>query len=259
MRLKNHTVIVTGASSGLGKAMATEFVSEGANVACAARTEGRLEHTVTDMSGSAGEAIAVPTDIRSWDEITNLVETTRNTFGPVDLLVNNAAVRQGYMANATTRNPVVDVPVDVVDAILETNLRATMLCSKAVLPEMLDREQGILIHMSSTVGAGKEADGGSARRAPYAASKAGVESLHDSLTDELEGTGVKSIALIPPSGAVHTEIKEEWGANETDSAHADSSVIAKPAVQLAAGDGEHGGRYRATPDGEGFTTYSRCP
>lgn len=259
MRLHNNTIVVTGASSGLGKAMANGFVGEGAQVVCASRTESRLHRAVEEISDGPGDAMAVPTDLRSWGEIQHLVETTQNTYGPVDVLVNNAALRQPYLDAITKRNPVVDVPVDVLDAILETNFRALFLCSKAVLPQMLDRDQGTLIHISSGAGCGQGADGGSPGRSPYAASKAGLESFHDSLSLELERTGVKSIAFRPPRGAVHTEIKGEQGADEDDSTYADPRVIAKPAVQLAGGEGENGGRYISTPDGEGFVTYSRCP
>lgn len=257
MRLKNQTIIVTGASSGLGKAMANGFVSEGARVVCAALADGRLDDAVGDVSDGAGEAMGVPTDVRSWSEIQHLVKTTNDTYGPVDVLVNCAARRQGYISKAEERNPISDVPVDALDEILETNLRGVFLCSKAVLPEMLERDRGKLIHISSGAGADVGPNAGRRNKAPYAATKGGLEAFHDSLTLELKETGVQSIAFIPPRGGVHTEIKEAWGRDRSESTHHNPMVMAEPAVQLAAGRGEHGGRYEATADGDGFKPYSR--
>lgn len=254
MRLEETTVIVTGASSGLGKAMASAFVAEGAQVACASRSLERLEAAIDDMDVSGGgDAAPIPTDVRSWNDVRELVRSTRERYGDVDVVVNNAALTQ-YMVNEDlTRKPIVDVPVDSWEAILRTNLDGVFLCTKAALPEMLSRDDGRFIHVSSGHGVS-----GRANRSPYVASKFGVEGFHESLALELEDTGVDSLTLRPPGGGVYTEAAVERGGRSADSfTHQDPGVIAEAAVRLAAGEGENGGRYQATADGEGYTTYSR--
>lgn len=252
MRLRNTTVVVTGASSGLGKAMATAFVEEGASVACASRSEDRLSAAVAGMTGD-GEAIAVPTDVRSPDAVSGLVEETAGRFGPIDVLVNNAGVMQLDVDEEGAERPVAAVRVDAWDAVVETNLRGPFLCSRAALPGMLERDAGRLVHVSSGHGAS-----GRANRAPYVASKFGLEGFHESLALELEDTGVSSVALRPPDGGVYTERRGQLGRSPEEFRHRSPDVIREAAVRLAAGEGENGGRYQVTQDGEGYVEYERA-
>lgn len=255
MRLANTTIVVTGASSGLGKAMAGTFVEEGANVVWSSRSRDRLDGAIDEATSQnpPGDATAITADVRSWDEIRRLVDATHDEYGWIDVFVNNAGVTQ-YMVDAENeRKPVQDIPVESWDAILDTNLRGVFLCTKAALPEMLDRDEGRFVHVSSSHGSH-----GRANRSPYVSSKFGLEGFHESLTLELDDTGVDSIALRPPRGGVATESAIERGGRSRDSfTHESPDVIAEAAVRLAAGEGVNGGRYQATADGDGYTEYSR--
>lgn len=254
VRLNTKTIVVTGASSGLGKAMADAFVTEGARVVYSSRSEERLADAVEALTsgGVAGEATVVPADVRSWDDVQRLVRQTGEIYGDIDVFVNNAGVMQYKVDPDRTQRSIEEVPVATWDTILETNLRGAFLCTKAALPDMRSRDAGRLLHISS--GHGTE---GRATRAPYVASKFGLEGLHESLALELADTGVDSVALRPPGGGVYTESSKLIGRDPDSYPNERPDVIAEAAVRLAAGDGENGGRYQATPDGEDYVEYSR--
>jgi 3-oxoacyl-[acyl-carrier protein] reductase len=224
--------------------MAQAFVSEGAQVVCADVDSDGLSSLAANVTDEPGEVLTLSADIRSWDDVQRMVDRTLEEFGRIDILVNNAGVQQ-RTAGGDDHFPVVDVPVDIWDKIIDTNLRGAFLCTKAVLPSMLERDKGRLIHISS--GAGAE---GRKNRSPYVASKFGLEGLCESLALELDGTGIDSIVFRPPGGGVYTESREYRG--QDDYAFPSPQVVAEPAVKLAAGAGEHGKRYEGTPDGEDF-------
>lgn len=252
-RLADRTVVVTGASSGMGRAMATGFVAEGARVVFSSNDPDRLEATVEDLGPDAADRAAdVPADVRSWDDVRALVRDATDRFGAIDVWVNNAGVTQLHTDPDHVRRHVVDLPVASWDAVVDTNLRGPFLCSKAVLPGMLERGRGRLLHVSSSHGFR-----GRAGRAPYAASKFGLEGFHESLALELDGTGVDSIAVRPPAGGVYSERFGEIGREPDSFAFESPDLIVETAVRLAAGGGENGGRYVADPDGGGFSAYAR--
>ena len=242
MRLEDTAIVVTGAAHGLGRAMATGFVGEGADVAWVDVDGEALETAVGAVDGP-GRSLAVTADVRSWAAVRSALARARRAHGPVDVLVNNAGVKQ--LTVTGDERPAWQVPVDVWDAVLETNLRGPFLWSRAVLPAMVDRGVGRVIHVTS--GHGRSAR---ARRAPYVASKFGLEGFHRTLARELEGTGVSSVAFTPPGGGVRTR-EAEFVEDPSSMSH-DVDVVVEPAVRLAAGEGDNGGRYRGTVDGEGF-------
>lgn len=244
MRLDGQTIIVTGASSGLGKAMAGAFVAEGAGVVCTARTEDRLERAVAGFSGP-GDALALAGDVRNDDHVAQMVQTAEETFGPVTGLINSAVLYQ-LTAGGSVEAPLVDTPMDVWEAMLAVNVVGAVRCTKAVLPGMLDRGDGRIVFLSSNMGSS-----GRAQRAPYAASKFAIEGICGSLALELDGSGVAAFLLRPPGGGVATENLVEHGRPAASFSH-EPSVIAEAAVQLVAGEAENGGRYAATPDGDGY-------
>ncbi len=250
MRLDERTIVVTGGSSGLGKAAADAFVSEGASVVVAGRTPERLDEAVASFSGP-GEARGVRADVRSWDDVSGLIEAAEDAFGPLDVLLNNAGVT-GYLVRESPESPgVQDVAVDTWRTVVETNLSGAFHCSKAALSRMVARDDGRLIHVSSGMGSH-----GRAGWAPYVASKHGLEGLAETIALEVEDTGVDSVVFRPPSGGVHTETRDRAGRTEEEFAH-EPAVVAEPLVQLAAGAGENGGRYVGTDDGEELEPYSR--
>lgn len=242
MRLDGSTIVVTGAAHGIGRSMARGFVAEGAHVAGVDIDGAALEEAVAGFDGS-GEVIAITADVRSWADVRAMVDEARHELGPVDVLVNNAGVKQLTLAG--DEQPSWAVPIESWDRVLETNIRGPFLCTRAVVPKMLDRGAGRLIHITS--GHGRSAR---ARRAPYVASKFGLEGFHRTLARELAGTRVASLAFTPPGGGVRTR-EAAFVDTPTSLDHAPEVVI-EPTVRLAAGEGENGGRYVGTPDGTGF-------
>lgn len=250
MRLEEQTIIVTGGSSGLGKAAADAFVGEGATVVIAGRTPERLDEAVSSFSGP-GEARGIQADVRSWEDVSTLVETVEEGFGALDVLLNNAGVTGNLVRGSSDSPAVQDVAVDTWDAVIDTNLTGAFYASKAALSAMSERDSGRLIHVSSGMGSH-----GRAGWAPYVSSKHGLEGLAETIALEQEDTGVDSLSFRPPDGGVYTQTSNRAGRTAEDFSH-ESDVVAEPLVQLAAGAGENGGRYVGTPDGESFESYSR--
>lgn len=250
MRLEEHTIVVTGGSSGIGKAAADAFVSEGASVVIAGRTPERLEAAV-DSFGGPGEASGVQADVRSWEDVDELMAITEDAYGSIDVVLNNAGVT-GQLVRGDAEEPSVDtLDRETWETVIDTNLDGAFYCAKAALVRMVERDRGRLIHVSSGMGSH-----GRAGWAPYVASKHGLEGLAETIALEVEDGGVDSVLFRPPGGGVHSAKREEAGRTRDDSRH-EPSVVREPLVQLAAGAGENGGRYVGTADGEGFETYSR--
>ena len=248
MRLADRTIVVTGASSGLGKAMARAFVREGATTVCSSRTAATLEAATAEFDDLPGEAVPIPADVRSWASVSALAEWTEEAYGPIDVLVNNAGVYQQTVTGEGP-DPVHEIDVDVWDAVVGTHVRGSFLCTRAVLPAMLERGAGRVVFLSSSMG-----QAGRALRSPYVAAKFAIEGLAETLALELESTGVSAVLYRPPRGGVYTENLAEYGRGPEDFTHG-PSVVEAGAVALAVGEGDNGGRYVATDDGTGMTTY----
>lgn len=252
MRLEGKVIVVTGGSLGIGKAMADAFVEEGATVVIASRTESTVREVASELNEKheGGEAVAVPTDIRSERSIAALFESVREECGLLDVLVNNAAVSQRTLVDGD-RLPVAKLPVEVWDTIVETNLRGTFLCTQFALREMLERDAGKIIHISSRGG-----ERARAKRGAYAPSKFGVEALHECLAEEIGDTNVSTLVLRPPQGGTATGEPGSRTEAELESMYP-PSITAETAVRLAACEGRNGGRYVPTPDGQDYIEWPR--
>lgn len=153
-QLEGKVAIVTGASRGIGRAIAVLFAREGARVAVAARTEqerderlpGTIYDVVQEIESFGGKAIAVRTDVSKEADVRNLVARTREAFGPIDILVNNAAVNW-YI-------PVKDYPLHRWFTLINVNLHGPFMLIQAVLPDMLERRSGNIINISSRAAIG---------------------------------------------------------------------------------------------------------
>jgi NADP-dependent 3-hydroxy acid dehydrogenase YdfG len=143
--LTNKVVLITGASSGFGEEAARLFAREGCKVVLAARRLDRLQALVAQIQNEGGEALAVPVDISQPAEIEVMVQTALDLYGKIDILVNNA----GYGSVDWFEN--LD-PERNIDTIIRVNLIGTMLVTRAVLPQMLERGKGHIINMSSVAG-----------------------------------------------------------------------------------------------------------
>lgn len=202
MDLSDRTAIVTGASAGVGAATATELGEAGCDVALAARREDRLDAVAADID--AAETLVVPTDVTDEDAVDAMVETVVDTFGGVDLLVNNAGLLRG--------DPVVDAARDDLRDQIEVNLLGAMTVTHAVLPALLaDDETGDVVTVSS-MNARHPAAGGSA----YTASKAGVNGFCDALRKELSDEAVRVTIVMP--GPIETEMNswDDWAGRALD-------------------------------------------
>ena len=186
-------VVITGASRGIGKAIATAFAAVGAKVVLAARTRETLEQVAAELRVGAvsnpDSILAIPTDVTDADAVQRLIERTLDVYGHVDILVNNAGV--GYFG------PVVDFAPDDWDTVLNSNLKAVYLCAKYALPPMLAQGSGQIINVLSI--AAKVAFEASAA---YCAAKAGALALTKVLATEVRQHNIRVTAVLP--GSVHT-------------------------------------------------------
>jgi len=233
MRLMDKVIIVTGAAAGLGEAMTTGFVKEGATVICGDIDGKGLEKLREKIKGR-GEAIPVIADVGNENDVERLIGISEE-FGGADVLVNNAGVKQLTLVGE--EYSVAEVPLELWDEVMNTNLRGCFLCTRAVLPGMLNRKKGRIIHITS--GHGKK---GRIKRSPYVSSKFGAEGFHWTLSLELKDT---------PPGGVRTS-EAAFVEDPLKNMNHDPDVIIEPMIKLANGDGRNGGRYRGLGDGEGY-------
>ena len=188
-RLDGKVVVVTGASKGIGKAIAFAFAAAGAKVVLAARTRETLEQVTAELRESGAEALAVPTDVTNVDAVKQLIQRTLDAYQHVDILINNAGI--GHFG------PVVDFDPDAWDAVLNSNLKAVYLCAKYALPSMLEQGSGQIINVLSI--AAKVAFEASSA---YCAAKAGALALTKVLASEVRQQNIRVTAVLP--GSVHT-------------------------------------------------------
>ena len=191
--LEGQAALVTGASSGLGRAVAIALARARADVALIARSEKELRETEELVFRTGRRALVLPTDLASTTETRGAMERTVESFGRVDVLVN--------AAGTDAPGPVVDLEVEGWDRTLEVNLRAPFLLSKAAFPHMRDAGGGTIINISSV--AGKK---GWANASAYCASKFGLTGFTQALADEGKKHNIRAIVLYP--GAMSTN----WGA-----------------------------------------------
>lgn len=205
-KLDGKVAIVTGASRGIGKTVAQVFAAEGAKVVCAARTLGEGEHvlegslntTVAEIQKAGGTALAVQTDVSSEESCTRLVETARQQFGPVDVLVNDAALNY-YI-------PIKDYPLKRWFRAFAVNVHGPFILSQNVLSDMIERHSGAIVNVSSGAAAGpgrgpytNPSPGGTM----YGATKAALERFSQGLAQEVYQYGI-SVTCVSPSMIVAT-------------------------------------------------------
>jgi len=194
---------VTGASRGLGVAIARALADAGAAVACAARTTKAIEATVSDIRAGGGRAHPLTLDVTGAGDIMARIREAEETIGPIDVLVNNA----GMIFEKRT----VDVTDEEWDRVLATNLTSMFRCARAVAPGMIARGRGKIINIGSMYG-----PIGVARYAAYCASKAGAEALTRSLAVEWARYGIQVNCIAP--GYMNTDINRAAFADEKTAA-----------------------------------------
>lgn len=189
-RLEGKVAIVTGASRGIGKALAVAFAKEGAKVVVAARSEtvgslpGTIHQTADEIKAAGGVALPLRCDITKAPEIEALARRTVEEFGTVDILVNNAGI--GSFSS------ILKVSLERWDKVFATNVRGAFLCSRAVLPTMIKNRRGSIINITSMAARVTDVSHG-----PYAASKAALERFTMCLAEEVRGYNIAVNALDP--------------------------------------------------------------
>ncbi len=190
MQLKGAVAVVTGASSGIGEAVAVGLAQRGAKVVLAARRKDRLDELADRIERAGGTALAIRCDVTDREQLASLPTVVKEAFGPCDVLVNNAGVPGGgTFANLSYQQ---------IEDIVEVNVLGVMYGTRAFLPGMLKRHHGHIVNVASL--AGRFATPGAA---VYGASKHAVVAFSESLFYEVEDQGVLVTAVNP--GFVKTE------------------------------------------------------
>ncbi len=191
MRLENKIAIITGGGSGIGLSCARLFCQEGAKVVIFGRRQDRLENAVREIGDNS---LAVSGDITRQEDIKKLVETTLNTYGRIDILVNSAGIFTG--------TPLHEMKDDEWDTALDINMNGVFKLTREVLPPMIRQKSGSIVNISSILGL-VAAPGTSA----YNVSKGALNQFSRSLAVEYGVSGIRSNAICP--GLIATEMTQE--------------------------------------------------
>lgn len=191
MQLENKVAVVTGASRGIGRAIAMKLAREGANIVVAAKTvtadprlPGTIHEVASEIEKLGRKALPIRTNVREISDLENLVQLTIQQFGRIDILVNNAGALWWY--------PVEKTPAKKFDLVMEVNVRASFVLSQLVLPTMMAQKSGHIINMSPPIDFGVLAN-----RMAYMISKFGMTMLSLGLAEEVKNHGISVNSLWP--------------------------------------------------------------
>src|SRR5215210_1900660 len=196
-------VLVTGAGSGIGRAIAEKLATDGYRVVVNDLRRDAAEEVADRIVDSDGQATAAPGDVSDPEAVRAMFAAARGSFGAPEVLVNNA----GFLQQARF----VDLDVEDWDRMIAVHLRGTFLCTKEALPEMLSRGRGVIVNVASQLG-----QIGGIELCHYSAAKAGIIGLTKSLAREVSARGVRVNAVAP--GPINTELvlglSDEWRRNK---------------------------------------------
>jgi 3-oxoacyl-[acyl-carrier protein] reductase len=217
--LEGQVVIVTGASRGIGRAIALAFAERGCPITLAARDETGLQEVAGEIEKMGGSSLCCPTDVAEADQVYHMVDETVKKFGRVDILVNNAGI--------LILKKVIDTSIEEWDRTLDVNLKAVFLAAKAVLPHMVKQEYGQIITVASI--AGKRSG---PRHGAYSAAKFGVLGFTEALASEVKELNIRVNAVNP--GMVDTDLfGEEFDRDRSNWSQPED--IADAVILLASG------------------------
>ena len=218
--LTGKVALITGASQGIGFAVARRLGRMGARVSICGRDQAKLDQSASSLRSEGIETLAVQADVRRGDQISSLVHKTQQGVGPIDILVNNAGI--GVFG------PFHEFGEADWNNVIDTNLKSVFLMCRAVAPEMIRRQTGQIINISSLAGKNTFANG-----AIYCASKWGLMGLSGSMAEDLRGYGIRVSAICP--GSVATEFSGHGGKDPSkllrpdDVAHAVAALVTQTA------------------------------
>lgn len=195
-KLQGKTVLITGATSGVGRALAVQCAGEGASLVLCGRDDQRMLELVSSLKGSpVGEIFAETFSVRETEAINNFVFNAEEALGQIDILVNCAGLN-------SARGTVADVKVEDWTEMMEVNALAPLLFSQAVLPKMKERKSGMIVNVISTVCLYS-----SEGLVSYTASKAAAKAMTDILRKEVRSEGIKVMGIYP--GGVNTAFRPQ--------------------------------------------------
>jgi NAD(P)-dependent dehydrogenase (short-subunit alcohol dehydrogenase family) len=184
MNLKDKVILITGAGSGLGKALAIAAGQAGGKVICAARRKERIQQVAEEVTKTGGLGAAIGMDVTDAKSVEKGMKQAEKEIGPIEILINNAGIITGMKA-------VQDLPVEEWDRIMATNVRGPYLLMKSILPGMIQRGFGRIVNISAPIKHLPKA-------AAYCASKCALDSLTKAVSYELKGVDVLVNAVEPP-------------------------------------------------------------
>jgi citronellol/citronellal dehydrogenase len=232
--VQSKIAIVTGASRGIGKAIALGYARLGATVVVAARSEtapserlpGSIHETVDQIAALGGRALAVRCDVTDENSVNAMVEATLAEFGRVDILVNNAAV--------DFPSKVIDMPLKRWEVVLRVGLNGPFICCRAVLPAMIGQGSGSIINISSQAGS-ERGTGTVGYSAAYAATKAGLDRFTFALAAEVGRHNI-AVNAVMPSKVIGTEGMSMWATEEQKKTFAPPDSMVACAIFLGKQD-----------------------
>lgn len=189
--IEGKVVVITGASSGLGEATARLLSAQGATVVLGARRIDRLQSLADELNGSGGKALAITTDVTDYDQVKKLVDAAVETYGRVDVIINNA----GLMPSS----PLERLKIDDWNRMIDVNIKGVLYGIAAALPYMKEQKAGHIINVSSV--AGHKVRAGAA---VYAATKHAVRALSEGLRQEVKPYNIRTTVISP--GVVASEL-----------------------------------------------------
>ena len=192
--INGEVAIVTGAASGIGRAIAGDLAGLGASVVAADINMGGAEEVAKEIESAGGKAIAVKTNVTDRKDVEQMVQKTVDTFGKIDILVNNAGI--------IARCSVMDMQEEELDRTFDVNLKGVILCSQAAAKHMIEGKSGKIVNVGSSFSSRASVCNLSGGGADYCASKAAVQAVTRSLAMELGPYGINVNAVAP--GIVNT-------------------------------------------------------
>lgn len=218
MGIKGKTAIITGASSGIGEAVALRLAASGAAVVLGARRQDRLEHLVARIESAGGQVSALACDVTKRQDLERLAAHAIDRFGTIDALVNNAGVMPISRLDR--------YDIDAWDRMIDTNIKGVLYAIASVLPQMKAQQSGHIISIASV--AAHKINGGSA---VYAATKHAVRVISEALRQEVTADGIR-VTLISP-GATQSELFDGITDPASQERLAGAAEIALPADSVA--------------------------